>query len=1438
VTKKTNAALVAGKEEDLRTTVTSYGGQGTLGWKLRKPTSVTTDPGGLNLTTATVYQESAPKESTGTIVETRSAGGANSGTQVAPLFAGEFGSEGTGNGQLNHPESVATDAGGNVWVDDKNNGRLEKFTSTGQFIAAYGSTGSGSGQLSNAWGIAIAQATGNVYVAEMGNNRIQVFNSAGAFVRTFGFGVANGEENFQNCTASCRAGTAGTGNGQMRSPSGVAIDGAGNVWVSDYGNSRIEEFTASGEFIKLFGSKGSGNGQFNEPGELAFSEGNLYVTDQANHRVQEFSPVGTYLGQFGAEGSGPGQFKEPWGIAADPVTGDLYVVDSIATGRVEKFNVNRTFMAEVSGRTITSPTGIAVNAAGELYVTEQYAAKVSKWTPLPSAPVYASQFGTKGTGAGQFREPHSAAMATNGNVLVLDSANNRVEAFSQAGKYEATFGAFGEGSGQVSAPYAIAVDAKGNVWVTDWGNNRVEEFTEAGAFIRTLGWGVSNGAAAFQICTTGCKAGIAGTGAGQFKEPKGIAVSPAGNVYVSDAANNRLEEFKEGGEFVATLGYGVSTGEAVYQTCTSACKAGIAGSGNGQFKGPRGIAISAVGSLWVVESGNNRVQGFNGKNEYVLQFGSKGTGNGQFSEPKGIALSLTGNVIVADEGNDRIQEFTPLGTFLTTFGDKGTGAGQFEEPLGLAVAPTGSLYVTDVKNNRVEEWTPAPRPGNEGAHDKRVVYYTAKGEAEVAACQNHPEWVNLPCQTEPVAQSGVNGTPNLPVTTTTYSIWDAPEVMTETFGSTTRTKRQTFDSAGRKATSEVSSSVDAALPKVTAEYSSETGALIRQSTTVGEATKTITSVFNKLGQLESYIDGDGNTSRYAYDIDGRIEEVTDGKGSQIYVHDPTTGFLTEVLDSAAGAFTATYDVEGKMVTEAYPNRMTAKDTYDQAGAATAIEYVKTTHCATTCPETWFSDTLVPSIHGETLKQTSTLARDSYGYDNAGRLVETQETPTGKGCTTRVYGYDEESNRTALTTRESGTETCATEAGALESHSYDSANRLIDAGVAYELFGNITKLPVPDAGKYELTSTYYVDNQVASQTQNGETINFTYDPAGRPRETVSAGKTASTVVSHYSAAGGAPAWLSEGGEKWTRNIPGIDGALDVIQASGSSPLLQLHDIHGSIVATAALSETETKLLSSYNSTDFGVPSTSTPPKYSWLGAGGVFSEPSSGGSTITLGGASYVPQIARSLQTEGVALPGLYANGSYAGIPYTTTVSAGVIAQASAFGAGAPGREAERQTALAEEAKGNLQGIGVGGPGAEEEEEGEEEEEEGEEEGEETGDGSSARYAVYQHSTVTRTAARGRSHGHKKRHKKKKKGHHGGPNCKVGQPVHVPGDPSAGCCPDSPLSFEGYICDVPNPGPGQPYESPEGTLNCPEGTYPGVGAGTGNKACIPEGSEVP
>jgi YD repeat-containing protein len=169
--------------------------------------------------------------------------------------------------------------------------------------------------------------------------------------------------------------------------------------------------------------------------------------------------------------------------------------------------------------------------------------------------------------------------------------------------------------------------------------------------------------------------------------------------------------------------------------------------------------------------------------------------------------------------------------------------------------------------------------------------------------------------------------------------------------------------------------------------------------------------------------------------------------------------------------------------------------------------------------------------------------------------------------------------------------CGTE----EKHSYDEADRLIDTGVEYEAFGNQTKIPAADAGEHEITASFYADSQVAVQKQNGETTSYAYDPAGRTEETVSEGTTKATVVNHYPGPGEAISWTEEEeGKAWTRDVPGIDGALTATQHDSEAPVLQLHDLEGNIIATAAVSETETKVLTTYNPTEFGVPVNGAPP----------------------------------------------------------------------------------------------------------------------------------------------------------------------------------------------------------------------------------------------------
>lgn len=214
-------------------------------------------------------------------------------------------------------------------------------------------------------------------------------------------------------------------------------------------------------------------------------------------------------------------------------------------------------------------------------------------------------FGSQGSGDGQFINPRDVAVnEATGDIYVADDGNHRIQRFDAGGNYEAQWGGLGTGEGQFDNPTGIAVDQdSGDVFVLDRDNRRVQRFDADGNFERMWGWGVDDGTPAFQICTSGCEAGIAGAGDGQFgttpASPR-LAVSPpdgnasTGNVYVADpgaTANRRVHEFDLQGNFVS--------------------KFGASGSGAGQFGSnqPIHVAVDSAGVVYISDSNaSNRIQ--------------------------------------------------------------------------------------------------------------------------------------------------------------------------------------------------------------------------------------------------------------------------------------------------------------------------------------------------------------------------------------------------------------------------------------------------------------------------------------------------------------------------------------------------------------------------------------------------------------------------------------------------------------------------------------------------------------------------------------------------------------------------------------------------------------------------------------------------------------
>ncbi|MBV6343615.1 SBBP repeat-containing protein [Candidatus Magnetobacterium casense] len=126
-------------------------------------------------------------------------------------------------------------------------------------------------------------------------------------------------------------------------PSGVAVDGNGNVYVVDSSNNRIQKFTSNGKFITKWGSSGSGNGQFYSPNGIAIdANGNVYIADRGNARTQRFTANGKFIAKWDSSGSGDGQLNNPTGMDID-ANGNIYVAYT-GNHRTQKFTSDGKFI--------------------------------------------------------------------------------------------------------------------------------------------------------------------------------------------------------------------------------------------------------------------------------------------------------------------------------------------------------------------------------------------------------------------------------------------------------------------------------------------------------------------------------------------------------------------------------------------------------------------------------------------------------------------------------------------------------------------------------------------------------------------------------------------------------------------------------------------------------------------------------------------------------------------------------------------------------------------------------------------------------------------------------------------------------------------------------------------------------------------------------------
>ncbi|TAN39375.1 MAG: hypothetical protein EPN25_11985 [Nitrospirae bacterium] len=294
------------------------------------------------------------------------------------LYSDEWGTPGAANSQFSLPSGAAVDAGGNIYVADEGNNRIQKFGPAGTFTTSYSpGLGSANGQFNGPRGIAV-DAAGNVYVTDFHNNRVQKFNNNFQFQLAFG--------------------SAGQAAGQFTGPSGIALDSLGNIYVTDSINDRVQKFDSSGAFLIQWGSNGPADGQFFEPQGIAVDVfGSVYVVDTFNDRIQKFDSNGVFLGKWGIQGSANAEFFAPVGLALD-AAGNLYVTDA-GNLRVQKFTGGGTFFTtwgafgQLAGEFI-APSGIAVSSTGSVYAADTLDTNVQIFGPsvpfvaAPKAGVY------------------------------------------------------------------------------------------------------------------------------------------------------------------------------------------------------------------------------------------------------------------------------------------------------------------------------------------------------------------------------------------------------------------------------------------------------------------------------------------------------------------------------------------------------------------------------------------------------------------------------------------------------------------------------------------------------------------------------------------------------------------------------------------------------------------------------------------------------------------------------------------------------------------------------------------------------------------------------------------------------------------------------------------------------------------------------------------
>ena len=585
------------------------------------------------------------------------------------------------------PAGLALDLAGNIYFADSARDVVRRVGTDGNITTVAGSakTGfSGDGGPATAAQLnapeAVAFFQGLLYIADTGNNRVRRVASNGVISTVAGTGDDFGS----------RLGGPGP-NTPVSEPYGLAVDGAGTLYISEYGVDRVLKLDASLMLTPLAGTGQTGEAgdggpalqaALNGPSGLTVdASGTVYVVDQDGGRVRRIAngiiTAVAGLGKFGFSGDGGAplgaQFAAPYGVALDPA-GRLLVAD-VQNQRIRRIDIPNSIITTISGGSnsvgdggpalnalLFSPAAVAFDSAGNLFVADDENHRVRKISPAGVITTVAGN-GTGGfSGDGgdarsaQLRNPQGVAVDAAGNLLISDTGNRRIRRVNGSGTIQTVAGNGSRGfSGDGNAatlatlnePLSLAFDALGNFYFADFGNNRIRKVTVVGQITTVAG---SNTPKVLGDDGPAFAAGLLA--------PSGIVLDAAGNLYIADTFHNRVRKV------------------AVNGTITT-----IAGTGDLGYTGDGGPATAAVLAL-----------------------------------PTAVTVDGAGNVFFTDALNGRVRRVSAAGVITTVGGNGGLGfSGDGGPALGaqlgflasIAVDGTGTLFIADEDNHRIRSLTPA-----------------------------------------------------------------------------------------------------------------------------------------------------------------------------------------------------------------------------------------------------------------------------------------------------------------------------------------------------------------------------------------------------------------------------------------------------------------------------------------------------------------------------------------------------------------------------------------------------------------------------------------------------------------------------------------------------------------------------------------------------------